>query len=239
MQVEAMQVQPSSVRGVELIGPDDAAFEQAIAALLGRAPDEVLKPALPYSVIVRNSHSVPLALIGIRFDMLGRGNRSLSVVHYADMLRHAEQAALIPGAMRFVCAEPLYTDMVLRGADEVGARGPMNLEKLRATDGARVSLDCAAFADGQFAGRDSLRAFERFAAERAAELEFIAQLLQPGCDVEGLLVEASEPGSDSAARPVARKLSQTLEAAGREAALTRAREHRVRIILTRDPHREL
>lgn len=234
-----MQVQPSSVRGVELIGRDDAAFDQAITSLLGRAPGDVLTPALPYSVIVRNGDTVPLALIGIRFDMAGRGNRSFSVVHYADMLRHAEQAALTPGAMRFVCAEPLYTDMVLRGADEVGARGPMNLEKLRAADGARASLDCAAFADGRFAGRDSLRAFERFAAERVAELEFIAQLLQPGCDVEALLAAASEPAAEKASRALARKLSQALEAGGREEVVARAREHRVRIILTREPHREL
>lgn len=234
-----MQVEPSSVRGVELIGPDDPGFEQAIISLLGRAPGVVLKAALPYSVIVRNNHNLALALIGIRFDMTRRGDKSFSVVHYADMLRHAEQAALTPGAMRFVCAEPLYTDMVLRGADEVGARGPMNLEKLRATDGARASLDCAAFSDGRFAGRDSLQAFERFAAERAAELVLVAELLRPGCDVEALLEKASDFASDSAARPAARKLSQALEAGGREAVLARARAHRVRIILTREPRREL
>lgn len=234
-----MLAEPGSVRGVELIGSGDAGFEQAVTSLLGRAPCDVLKPALPYSVIVRNTHSLALALIGIRFDMIGRGGRSFSVVHYADMLRHAELAALTPGAMRFVCAEPLYTDMVLRGADEVSPRGPMNLEKLRLADSARASLDCAAFADGWFAGRDSLHAFERFEAERAAELEFISQLLQPGCEVEVLIAGAGELSAEKALRTLARKLSQALEAGGREAALARARDHRVRIVLHREPHPEL
>jgi hypothetical protein len=234
-----MQAEPSSVRGVELIGPGDATFEQAITALLGRAPGDALKPALPYSVIVRNTHSLALALIGIRFDMIGRGRRSFSVVHYADMLRHAERAALTPGAMRFVCAEPLYTDMVMRGADEVGPRGPMNLEKLRTVDSARASLDCAAFADGWFGGRDSLQAFERFEAERVAELAFITSLLEPGCEVDALIAGAGEVSAEKALRALARKLSQALEAGGREEALACARDHRVRIVLHREPHREL
>jgi hypothetical protein len=228
-----MQVEPSDVRGVDLIGPGDSGFEAAISSLLGRAPGDMLIPALPYSVIVRNGYTLALALIGIRFDMKGRGNRSFSVIHYADMLRHADHAALTPGAMRFVCAEPLYTDMVLRGADEIGPRGPMNLEKLRATSAGRVSLDCAAFADGTFAGRDSLKAFDRFQAERAAELAFVAEVLRPGCNVEALIAEAGEPSAPGGPRALARKLSQALEAGGRDAALARAREHRVRISLRR------
>src|SRR5580658_8338914 len=109
-----MQVEPSSVAGVELIGPDAQGFRQAVELLLGRAPDDVLKPALPYSVIARNNHSRPLALLGVRFDMVGRKAKPYSVIHYADTLRYPEKANLAPGAARFVCAEPRYTEMVLR-----------------------------------------------------------------------------------------------------------------------------
>ena len=63
--------------------------------------------------------------------MVGAQAKSYSVVHYADTLRHPEKRTLTPGAMRFVCAEPLYTDLVLRRAAEVDRRGPMNLENLR------------------------------------------------------------------------------------------------------------
>ena len=97
----------------------------------------------------------------------------------------------------------------------------------------RASLDCAAFDDGEFAGPDSLGAFERLQHEREAELMFIAQLLQPGRKVEVLLAQVSDPASGSAARQLARKLSQALDVEGREAVLTLAREHRMRIVLHR------
>src|SRR5579863_7253243 len=42
------------VAGVELIRPGAAEFGEALETILGRVPDDVLKPALPYSVIARN-----------------------------------------------------------------------------------------------------------------------------------------------------------------------------------------
>ncbi len=164
-----MKVEPSGVEGLELIGPDAAEFNSAVEALLGRKPDEVLRPALRYSVIARNYDLRPVALLGVRFDMAGENAKTYSVVHYADTLRYPERADLTPGAIRFVCAEPLYTDLVLRRAREVERRGRMNLENLRRMLRMRASVDCAAFADGQFGGPDSLGAFDRLACEREAE----------------------------------------------------------------------
>src|ERR1035441_8815588 len=149
-----MKVEPSSVADLDLIGPGGAEFAEfkaAIESLLGREPDDLLKPALPYSVIARNHHARAVALLGIRFDMVGPQAKPYSVIHYADTLRHPEKAGLAPGAMRFVCAEPLYTDLVLRRGREIDPRGPMNLANLRKAVQIRASLDCAAFDDGRFA----------------------------------------------------------------------------------------
>ncbi len=109
-------VDPSSVPNVELIRTGRRRVRRSLESILGRAPDDVLKPALPYSVIVRNGDARAIALLGVRFDMVGAQAKPYSVVHYADTLRHPEKADLKPGAMRFVCAEPLYTDLVLRRA---------------------------------------------------------------------------------------------------------------------------
>jgi hypothetical protein len=126
-----MKVGPSIVAGVELLAPGSTVFAQAVESLLGRQLDDVIKPALPYSVIAQNNDSRAIALLGVRFDMVGRQAKHYSVIHYADTLRNPESADLIPGASRFVCAEPLYTDLVLRRAREVNQRGRMNLENLR------------------------------------------------------------------------------------------------------------
>jgi hypothetical protein len=235
-----MQVEPSTVRGVELVGPGTRAFVEALEKLLGREPDELLRPALPFSVIARNADSRALALLGIRFDMVSKSGKPFSVVHYADTLRHPEKAALQPGATRFVCAEALYTDLVLRRANEIDRRGPMNLETLRTVREIHASLDCSAFDDGEFAGPDSLCAFERFEQERAAEIALVEDVLSPGGAVDTLLDRAMEiPATATkdrglvARRVLARRLSEALAEGGPEGVGAHARSHRLRIALRR------
>lgn len=232
-------VEPNGIQGVELIGPGTVEFGQALESILDRTPDEVLKPALPYSVIARNNDARAIALLGIRFDMVGRGAKPYSVIHYADTLRHPEKADLKPGAMRFVCAEPLYTDLVLRRACEVDQRGRMNLEKLRTMLRIRASLDCVGFDDGQFAGPDSLGAFDRFARERDAELALIAEVGEPDCAVETVLRAMEIPAEQArdraliARRALARRLHEGFAAGGWDEMTARARNHRIRIKLWR------
>jgi hypothetical protein len=217
-----MSVGPGSVKGVELIGPGAPEFGSALESILGRAPDRALVPALPYSVIAQNSDTRAIALLGIRFDMVGPKLKPFSVVHYADKLRQPEKADLMPGGRRFVCAEPRYTDMVLRREHEVDQRGRMNLENLRTVVHIEASLDCVAFDDGQFAGPDSLGAFERFERERDAEIRFLAEISKPDCAIGELLAEA-------AGTPALRMLTR----GGSDELAERARDHRVRIKLWR------
>ncbi len=224
---------------VELIQPGAAGFDAALESILGRAPDRILLPALPYSVIVRNGDKRAIALLGIRFDLIGMKSTS-SVVHYADTLRHPEKTDFRSGTLRFVCAEPSYTDMVLRGAEDVDPRGRMNLEKLFTVLQARASLDCVAFDDGQFTGKDSLGAFERFAREREAETAFLAEIARPDCEVGAVLEQAMEvppeKARDRAAiarRTLARRLHDGFVTGGVSEVSEQARRHRVRIPLWR------
>ena len=235
-----MKVERSSVPGVELIGSANGQFLCAVSALFGREPDEVLKPALPYSIVVRNTAPRALALLGIRFDMVGRELKSYSVIHYADTLRNPEKSDLTPGAMRFVCAEPLYTDLVLRRADSVHPRGPMNVANLAKSLQIRASIDCAAFDDGAFYGPDKRHAFDRFALENIAESRLIEEVLRPGCAIHPLLEGALEIPVDRttdsalvARRMLAKRLAEGLYLGGIEEALNRAHHHRLRIPLHR------
>ncbi|HTA41460.1 MAG TPA: hypothetical protein VK789_03375 [Bryobacteraceae bacterium] len=228
------------VSSVELIRPRDAAFDEALKTILGRPADDVLKPALPYSVIVRNRDARAIALLGMRFDMLGPKAKKYSVVHYADMLRHPEKADLRTGAMRFVCAEPLYTDLVLRRESVVDQRGPMNLKNLRTMLRVSASIDCVAFEDGQFSGPDSLRAFERFECEREAEIAFLAELEQGGCAAGAVLARAMDiPAEQSrdrgllARRALARRLQQGFTTGGAAEMAMLAANHRLRLQLWR------
>jgi hypothetical protein len=223
---------PSPVEGILIHGPDTLAFEAGLVSVLGRAPRELLKPALPFSVIIENQTSRTVAFLGVRFDMVSPRAQQYSVVHYADTLRNPAKAELKPGVKRFICAEPEYTALVIRGDVAAHTRGRMNLENLRKMLQIRASVDCVAFDDGHFNGPDSQNAFDRLLAEHKTEESLIAQLESlteaPPSQVEALLFQAVEDADNRARRAAARKLLEGYEAGGREEAFTRARNFRFR-----------
>ena len=229
-----MRVSPSAVAGVGLLGPRSDEFEQALAPLLGRAPRELVAPALPYSVIVTNDSDRPVALLGVRFDMTGRRGEPYSVIHYADSLRNPQSADFLPGTRRFVCAEPSFTALLLRRDEDLSSRGRNNLSNLRRMLDISASLDCVAWDNGRFAGPDSLGAFTRLARQSAMERTLAGQVLNlSDRDAEKLLLEAAEDLNDRARRTLARRLLEGLQSGGHEEMLSRARSHRLKIAVWR------
>ena len=231
---DSMKVTPSTVPGITLIGPDEAAFRPALAMAGSAVPLEQLTAALPFSVIVANQSERAVALFAIRFDMLDAKAKPCSVVHYADTLRNPEKAGLPPGAFRLVCAEASFTALALEGRAPA-ARTRLNLANLRKMLQTRASLDCAAFADGTFAGPDSLGAFDRLAAERQQEAEFIEAFMrvagQPATALEHVMKVASE--GDRIRKAQARRLLEAFASGGFDAMQLRALGHRTRIALQR------
>lgn len=234
-----MKLLPSAIPGVAVYGPDSEPFEPLLARLLGRAPRDLLKAALPYSVIVENRSDRNIALLGVRFDMLGPKAKHYSVVHYSDTLRNPSKGDLGPGALRFVCAEPEYTALVLTGGAAPGTRGRMNLDNLRRMLQVAACIDCIAFDDGRFAGGDSQQAFARFARDRETEAALVAEAQaragEPLLTLENWLSAAVQDETNRARRSLARKLLEALDAGGPAEVANRARAHRLRIELWR-PH---
>jgi hypothetical protein len=232
-----MKVIPSSIEGVHIYGPGTAPFESALTEILGRAPRELLEPALPFSVIVENASGRAIALLGVRFDMVGPKAKNYSVVHYADTLRNPEKSELRPGAKRFVCAEPAYTSLVIRGETTTSTRSRMNLDNLRRMLQIRASLDCVAFDDGTFHGLDSQACFDRFLREIASETALLKEVLalEEGsiASIEAVLFQAVQDPDDRGRRNAARKLIESLESGGRDELLQRARTWRCRMALSR------
>ncbi len=232
-----MTVEPSRIPGILICGQEAPEFAAGLDAVLNRAPLSVLKPALPFSVILTNASSRAVAFIGIRFDMMPARGQLCSVVHYADTLRNPSKADFLPGASRFFCAEPSYTALVLRSGSAADRRGRMNVDNLRRMTSVRASLDCIAFADGNFAGPDSQRAFERLADEHRAEKEFLAEVLtatSAGLDtLTALLVHTAEASDRAVLRAAARKLISGLDADGIDGVRAAALAFRHRIGLSR------
>jgi hypothetical protein len=105
----------------------------------------------------------------------------------------------------------------------------------------RASVDCAAFADGQFAGLDSLGAFDRLACEREAERALVEEIVRSERPVKDVLRDAMEAGASRdyavlARRILARRLYAGFEAGGKNEAIERARNHRLRLKLWRQEY---
>jgi hypothetical protein len=232
-----MKVAASTVSGVAVYGPGTAEFDAGLAGILGTAPKELVKAALPYSVILENTGLRTVSFFGVRFDMQPRKGREVSVVHYADSLRNPEKGDFRTGTKRFVCAEPEYTALLIRGDVAPRTRGRMNLENLRRMVGTRASLDCVAFEDGSFEGPDTQGAFERLACERESEMAFAAEVIrrlsEDSDGFESFLYSAVEDPADRARRTISRKMLEALKAGGAAEVAARARVWRCRIALRR------
>jgi hypothetical protein len=229
-----MKTAPSMIEGVRLIAPDTEEFESELKPLLGRAPRELIAPALPYSVIVANDSAHPIALLGIRFDMTGPYAKPYSVIHYADTLRNPEKSDLQPGTRRFVCAEPSFTALLLRRDSDLSSRGRHNLDNLQKTLDISASIDCVAFDDGRFEGPDTQSAFERLAQQRQMEASFLIEVVSMSAvDADSYLRAAIEDTGDRARRMLARKLLEGLESAGPEGMMREASQHRLKMAVWR------
>lgn len=230
-----MKVTASTVSGIGLIGPSDPGFAEALRRTGSAVSEDQLAQALPFSVIVVNQSERAVALFGIRFDMLDAKARPCSVVHYADTLRNPEKAGLPPGAHRFVCAEASFTSLALEGKAAGAGRSRLNVANLKKMIQIRASLDCVAFADGAFAGADTLGAFDRLTDERRREVEFhngaLALFGQPARAVEYVMKSAGE--GDRIVKAQARRLLEAFAAGGFDAMQSKALAHRPRIELHR------
>jgi hypothetical protein len=232
-----MKIVASEIPGVFLHGPDSETFRNALPQILGRAPIELLNPALPFSVMVENRSECAIALLGVRFNMIGPKAKQYFVVHYADSLRNPAKSDFRPGVIRFVCAEPTYTSLVMEDNVAPSTRGRMNLDNLRRMLQVAAAIDCVAFENGDFYGPDTHHALDRITKDRALERALVEEALATAdggeAKLRSRLVEAVQHPSERAVRSAGRKLLEALEAGGMEGLLDQARNYRFRIPLRR------
>lgn len=229
-----MKIALSTIEGVRLIAPETEEFERELQPLLGRAPRELIAPALPYSVIVANDSGRAIALLGVRFDMTGPYAKPYSVIHYADTLRNPEKSDLQPGTRRYVCAEPSFTALLLRRDGDLSSRGRHNLDNLQKTLDISASIDCVAFDDGRFEGPDTQGALDRLAKQRQMEASFLIETVSMSAlEADRYLRAAIEDTGDRARRMLARKLLDGLESDGPAGMMREASQHRLKIAVWR------
>ena len=178
---QTVTVQPSTIPGIEIVGPQDSGFAAAVADTVGSDMPPILKPWLPYGVVVKNNSLQPLAGICVVWTRdLNAGPLGYLGGPCATWLER-KPFQLQPG--RTILAFP---DWILQ---EPGALKPFRDPKLLSNwkDGLAnyqrahtlaVSLDSVVFASGQFAGPDATYQYQRSQARINAPRSVATALLE-------------------------------------------------------------
>jgi hypothetical protein len=179
---QTVTVQPSTISGFDIVGPQNPDFAAAVAETVGSDLPPVLKPWLPYGVVIKNNSLQPLAGICVVWTRdLNAGPLGYVGGPCATWLESRKPFQLQPG--KTVLAFP---DWILQEPGELKPfRDPKLLSDWR--DGLAnfqrahtlaISLDSVVFASGQFVGPDATNQYKRFQAHINAPRNVATTLLE-------------------------------------------------------------
>ena len=159
----SMVVAPSSILGVDILGPGTAEFEDALAQLLEGRQSDAIRDALPYSVIVRNRTARRIVLMAVLFEVQPTPGANLE----RTLKRTGNLEAFADSGVGI----------------KPGGLWSVSLSNARLAGSAAIagSLDCVLFEDGSFVGPDrglagKVRTYDRLMKSIAGETELFAHV---------------------------------------------------------------
>ncbi len=170
---QPLTVQPSTIPGIGIVGPQSPDFAAAVPEILGSDVSDlppVIGPWLPYAVVVRNNSSQPLAGMCIVFTaapgvFLDRGPGPCALWFASAILPPGTRSfQLQPGKAvlafpHWILQQPSDLKPYRSLSDEKGLQSLPNYQRAK---GLTVSVDNVVFASGQFVGPDTTTQYPRF-----------------------------------------------------------------------------
>jgi hypothetical protein len=188
---QPVTVQPSSIPGIDIVGPQSSEFAAAVPEILGIDMSGLppgMSPWLPYAVLVRNNSSEPLAGMCIVYAatptvFLDRGPGPCALWFtspYGISPAGARSFRLQPGKAvlvfpHFILKEPGDINPRRVPADEKWLSSLPNYQRAKRLT---ISLDDVVFASGQFMGPDIATEYPRFQSILTAPRAVATTLLE-------------------------------------------------------------
>jgi hypothetical protein len=226
-QSQTVTVAPSTIPGVEIIGPENSAYSSAIDQILGTTRSEALNAWLPYGVVVKNGSAQPIVALAVQWAAMDASGRALTKAFLLDR-------SIAPGTTQIAVGESVVAIprlIVMGGSRKVdlpefqltppaGFVPPVDheLPRFQTAQTVQATLDGVVFASGQFVGPDTAQEYENIQADLIGPVEVAAKILamqaagEPIAKVVALLRTVAEVTS---ARQ--ESLDKTTIAAGRAA----------------------
>jgi hypothetical protein len=164
--------------GVTVVPPSDPSFASLVDGLVPASARPVVRPILPYSIVVRNNSTLPILTVVIYVDVVGaQGHLSVGRAQgsFGGIPLVTGDPPLLPqGGSVFFPPDVVYTltMRLLQHNMPVETRYYNKTLELPAFyDSARTvtfALDSLLFADGKFVGPDKMHVFEDWSNRTAA-----------------------------------------------------------------------
>jgi len=164
-----LEVLPSPISGIELIGPSQAGFEGIVEKLVpGPGSRTALEPVLPYSVAVHNSAERTVVCYTIRFDYSANGRPAASVL---TRDYRTSEPKLVGAVFHLIAPLGAVTQAIATGGSPLLPQDPSypalmkRIHDLRQSPRVVASLDSVVYEGGEFVGPDVSGSFESINAK--------------------------------------------------------------------------
>jgi hypothetical protein len=161
---QSVTVQPSTISGIEIIGPQAPDFAASVAQIVGTDQPGNLTAWLPYGVVVKNNSPQALAAMTVVWtETLDAGPLRPVQRDYWSWF-NAPLKYVQPGSAVLAIPQNMLQQPRNLTAFSAG-RGLGNLPNFQRAQRIEVALDGVVFASGQFAGADTYSAYEEYQAQ--------------------------------------------------------------------------
>lgn len=167
---------------VSLVGPASPEFIPTLRQILTERQIEALKPALPFSVVIKNNSARAIAATGVLFETTQPDGRKYQYYNRVVDLHSPSSAFLSAGQVRFESlARPLKWAVNLRRVDLFLGHPDYQRMLVRVADFSLAKtttaiLDFVVFDDGKFVGPDSCGQFFHIENEGRIRSSFALEL---------------------------------------------------------------
>lgn len=214
-----MTVAPSTISGIELIGPQSPEYPTEVDQIFGAIRSEYLNAWLPYGVVLHNATSQKIVALAVRWDATnakGQTNRAgLQLEAFSEpahQMLPGKAGVALPSLAFFMEGSKLPPQYQLTPPPSYVLSGNGNLPHFQSAQSVKAMLDGVVFASGQFVGPNTTQAYEVYLVDTTAPPQVASKVLEmkaagvPIADVVAWLetTAATSRGGTTAAAVTAR-----------------------------------
>jgi hypothetical protein len=183
---QTMSVTPSTISGVELIGPQSPEYGTEVDQIFGAIRSEYLNAWLPYGVALHNGTSQKIVALAVRWDATntkGQTNRAgtIQMEAFSDpahQMPPGKVGVALPSLTFFMEGSKLPRQSQLTPPPGYVPSGNGNLPHFQSAQSVKAMLDGVVFASGQFVGPNTTQAYEGYLADTTVPPQVASKVLE-------------------------------------------------------------